>query len=383
MADTERPVVIFLGGDVMTGRGVDQILPSPSPPGLHEPAVEDARRYVELAEAASGPIPRAVDHAWPWGDALGLLDEAAPDLRLINLETSVTRAEGYAHEKSVHYRMHPDNVACLAAARPDVYALANNHTLDFGVAGLVETLDTLAAAGLGAIGAGRDEEAAWRPARLPVRHHRLLVWSVAAVSSGTPPGWAATDDRAGVALLPDLSEAGVAALVQRVDRERQPGDLVVVSVHWGPNWGFDVATGEVRFAHDLVDAGVDVVYGHSSHHPRPIEVYRDRLVLYGCGDLIDDYEGIGGYEQYRDELRLLYLAVLDPGSGALRRLRMVPLRAARLRLQRADPSEAQWLCDTLDRVSRPFGSRVTMEPDGVLVMQPTAVQSSILAGSEP
>jgi poly-gamma-glutamate synthesis protein (capsule biosynthesis protein) len=195
---------------------------------------------------------------------------------------------------------------------------------------------------------------------------------VAAVSSGTPPGWAATGGRAGVALLPDLAEAGVAALAQRVHRERQPGDLVVVSVHWGPNWGFDVATSEVRFAHDLVDAGVDVVWGHSSHHPRPIEVYRGRLVLYGCGDLIDDYEGIGGYEQYRDELRLLYLVSLDPGTAALRGLRMVALRAARLRLNRADPSDARWLCDTLDRVSRPFGSHVTLEPDGVLVLRPAA-----------
>jgi hypothetical protein len=80
---------------------------------------------------------------------------------------------------------------------------------------------------------------------------------------------------------------------------------------------------------------VDVVHGHSSHHPRPVEVYRDRLVLYGCGDLINDYEGIGGRDEFRGELRLLYLVTLDAGSHALRKLRLVPMRARRLRLERA------------------------------------------------
>ena len=73
----------------------------------------------------------------------------------------------------------------------------------------------------------------------------------------------------------------------------------------------------MRFAHWLVDGGVDIVHGHSSHHPRPIEVYRDRLILYGCGDFIDDYEGIEGYEQYRDDLVLMYFATLSPATGEL------------------------------------------------------------------
>jgi poly-gamma-glutamate synthesis protein (capsule biosynthesis protein) len=362
--------VIFLAGDVMTGRGVDQILPSPGSPLLWEPSVHDARTYVELAEAAGGAIPRPVDPAWPWGDALAVLDRLAPDLRLVNLETSITRTDGYAHEKSVHYRMHPDNVPCLTAARPDACALANNHVLDFGVAGLTETLDTLAGAGLRAVGAGRDEDAAWRPARLAAGHRRVLVWSVAATSSGTSPGWTATGDRPGVALLPEASGAAAAAVGERVRRLRKPGDLVVLSIHWGSNWGYDVSPGDVQLAHQLIDAGVDVVYGHSSHHPRPIEVYRGKLVLYGCGDLIDDYEGIDGYEQYRGELRLLYFAAVDPDTGALRTLRMVPMRSAALRLRRAGPSEARWLCDTLERISAPFGSRIEPDPDGTIALRP-------------
>src|SRR5690606_10004038 len=98
---------------------------------------------------------------------------------------------------------------------------------------------------------------------------------------------------------------------------------VVVSIHWGSNWGYEVTDAQVAFAHALIDGGVDVVHGHSSHHPRPFEVYRDRLVLYGCGDFLNDYEGISGYEAYRSELTLLYLPTLAP-DGALRSMSLVP-----------------------------------------------------------
>jgi poly-gamma-glutamate capsule biosynthesis protein CapA/YwtB (metallophosphatase superfamily) len=376
MAGQGDEVVLFLAGDVMTGRGVDQILPSPGSPRLWEPSVTDARTYVELAEKVNGHIARPVDHWWPWGEALPLLDAVAPDLRLINVETSITRNDGYARDKSVHYRMHPDNIPCLAAARPDVCVLANNHVLDFGTAGLVDTLDTLDAAGLRAVGAGRDGHAAWRPARLTVGRHRVLVFAAATTSSGTPSTWAAAADRPGVAVITDASAAAAAPFAERIRRVREPDDLVVVSVHWGSNWGYEVPPGDVQFAHYLIDAGVDVVYGHSSHHPRPIEVYRGRLVLYGCGDLIDDYEGIGGYERYRDELRLLYLATLDGGTGELLGLRMVPMRVAQMRLRRAGPGDARWLHDNLNEISGRFGVRIESEPDGILAVRPDVMHST-------
>jgi poly-gamma-glutamate synthesis protein (capsule biosynthesis protein) len=113
-----------------------------------------------------------------------------------------------------------------------------------------------------------------------------------------------------------------------------------------------------------VDGGVDIVFGHSSHHPRPIEVYDGRLILYGCGDLVDDYEGIGGNQEYRDDLRLLYFATIDP-NGRLARLRMTPLQAHRMRLRHADRDDVEYLRDLLDRISRPFGVRVD-RVDGML-----------------
>jgi poly-gamma-glutamate synthesis protein (capsule biosynthesis protein) len=84
-----------------------------------------------------------------------------------------------------------------------------------------------------------------------------------------------------------------------------------------------------------------VVHGHSSHHPKAIELYRGRAILYGCGDLINDYEGIGGYESYRPGLAALYF--VTPGAG----LEAVPFRLRRFRLERAPEADARWLARTL------------------------------------
>lgn len=359
----EPAVTLFLCGDVMLGRGVDQILPRPGDPTLWEEYVGDARAYVALAEAAHGPVPRPAAPSWPWGVALPLLDEAAPQVRVVNLETAVTRRGAPEPGKAVHYRMAPENLPSLAAARPDVCALANNHVLDFGRRGLLDTLDALAAAGLRTAGAGRDLAEARRPAAVPLPGgRRVLVFACGMPSSGVPEEWAAAPGRPGVDLVPAATGAAAGDVVRRVREARRPGDLVVVSVHWGSNWGYGVPDGQVRFAHALVDGGVDVVHGHSSHHPRPLEVYRGKLVLYGCGDLVDDYEGITGYEEYRDDLRLLYFAALEPDTGRLASLRMAPVRARQLRLEHASDAERDWLRATLDRVSRGFGVRVVAGP---------------------
>ena len=113
------------------------------------------------------------------------------------------------------------------------------------------------------------------------------------------------------------------------------------------------------------------MHGHSSHHPRPIEVHRGKLILYGCGDLIDDYEGIEGYEVYRDDLRLLYFASVRPGTGELVRLSMVPMEVHRMRLRHASRDDAEYLRDVLDRVSRPFGSSVDSASADLLELRGT------------
>ncbi|HKR90630.1 MAG TPA: CapA family protein, partial [Phenylobacterium sp.] len=130
---------IFLCGDVMTGRGIDQVLPHPGDPRLREDYLRSARDYVRLAEAASGPIARPTGFGEIWGAARARWRRMAPDVRIMNLETAVTTSQAFA-PKGLNYRMNPANAPCLRAAAPDVLTLANNHVLDFGIDGLNDTL---------------------------------------------------------------------------------------------------------------------------------------------------------------------------------------------------------------------------------------------------
>ena len=360
-------VRIFLCGDVMTGRGIDQILAKPLPPRIHEPYARSALEYVQLAEDTNGPIPRNVSPDYIWGDALAVLDRFRPDARVVNLETAVTCSDAWL-PKGINYRMHPENVACLQAAKLDCCVLANNHVLDWGVPGLLETLDVLHAAGLSTAGAGCNRQAAEAPATVQLASGRLLVFAVGAASSGVPAAWAAAADRPGVAFVPDLDAVRVHAIAERVRAARRPGDLVVVSVHWGPNWGYRVERDELAFARALIDnAGVDVFHGHSSHHPKALEVYRGKLVLLGCGDFLNDYEGISGYEEFRGDLSFMYLATLDAASGRLIALELVPTQIRRFQIRLASAADARWMCSLVNRESRGYGVSAELAADGRIV----------------
>jgi poly-gamma-glutamate capsule biosynthesis protein CapA/YwtB (metallophosphatase superfamily) len=362
-------ITLFLAGDVMLGRGIDQILPHPSDPALKEDYVRSATTYVGLAERAHGPIPRPVDLAYVWGDALELLDRNRPDARIVNLETSITTSDDFA-PKGINYRMHPDNVGCLSAARIDCCTLANNHVLDFGRRGLLDTLETLERAGIASAGAGQNAASAEAPAIMQVAGGgRVLVFAFGEASSGIPPGWAAGTNEPGVSLLENLSERTALRIAERTRAIKRPGDTAVASIHWGGNWGYDIPREQMRFAHELIDrAGFDVVHGHSSHHPRAIEIHRDRPILYGCGDFLNDYEGIEGHEAFRDDLVLMYLPSLSASSGALIGLRLVPFQIRNFRLRRASRDDAAWLRDVLDREGGRFGTRTTMSDDGTFAL---------------
>jgi poly-gamma-glutamate capsule biosynthesis protein CapA/YwtB (metallophosphatase superfamily) len=360
-----RAVTLFLCGDVMTGRGIDQILLHPSKPRLYEDYVNCALDYVGIAESRNGPIPRGVRPSYIWGEALEELDRVQPDLRIINLETSITTSEE-AERKGINYRMHPANVGCLTAARIHCCVLANNHVLDWGHAGLADTLRVLRDAKIHTAGAGEDLAQARRPAVMDVRNgSRVLVYGIGGPDCGILPAWRAEERRSGVTFISDFSKRTVSSVAERIAAAKRPGDIAVVSIHWGSNWGYGVPTEHRAFAHQLLDGGVvDVVHGHSSHHPKGIEVYRKKLILYGCGDFLNDYEGIGGYEQFRSDLVLTYFPTLAPATGELLRLAIQSFQIRRFQLRRTAKRDQEWLRETLNREGRELGTHFLLEPDG-------------------
>ncbi len=363
--------MLFLCGDVMTGRGIDQILPHPCEPHLFEPYLRSARGYVELAEEAHGPIRKPVDFAYIWGDSLAELERAAPHARIINLETAVTAAEDAWPGKGINYRMHPGNVPCLTAASIDCCVLANNHVLDWGHAGLQETLAALRGAGIVTAGAGSDEAEAAAPGVIDLGGGaRVLVFAFGLESSGVPAEWAARKDRPGVSFLADLAPRTADAISERVAACKRAGDVAVASIHWGGNWGYDIPGGHQAFAHRLIDAGgIDLVHGHSSHNPLAIEVYRSKLILYGCGDFLNDYEGIWGHESYRPDLSFMFLPTIDRAHGELLSCALIPMQIRGFRVNRASRGDAAWLQRLLSREGARFNTRAAPGTGSALQLQ--------------
>jgi poly-gamma-glutamate capsule biosynthesis protein CapA/YwtB (metallophosphatase superfamily) len=336
---------VFLCGDVMIGRGIDQILPYPCDPKIYEPFVKDARDYVRFAEEINGKIDYPVSFDYIWGDALKEIEKEKVDLRIINLETTITTSENF-EPKGINYRMNPKNIDVLKVFKVNVACLANNHILDFGQEGLLETIDILNKNGILTVGAGKNIEEAEKPAIIWGRATSpILIFSYADVSSGVPIWWKAEKDKAGVNLLTsDIPKL-----------EHRENELIVFSIHWGPNWGYEITKEQRNFAHRLIDeANVDLIFGHSSHHFKGIETYKGKFIIYGAGDFINDYEGIEGYKEFRGDLVLGYIWEID-------KLTLLPFKIKKFRLNYCIQVEIDWIYNVLKRESKIEGDFILEE----------------------
>ncbi len=357
-AEQSKIMKIFLGGDAMLGRGIDQILVHPSSPEIYESYVKDARAYVAMAESSNGMIPKKAPDSYIWGDALLEWEKQKPMLKILNLETSVTRNNDYWKGKGINYRMNPENIGVLKTVPNLVLALANNHVMDWGMAGLLETLEVLTKSGIPFSGAGENLSQAMAPAIYNLNiHQRILYFSMGLESSGIPGPWRADKNRSGIYLLTDLSRKSLLEVKEVIDHYKRPGDLVIVGLHWGSNWGYEVPKSHQDFAHALIDeVGVHLIHGHSSHHPRPIEIYKKVPILYGCGDFINDYEGIGGSESFRDDLAAMYFVKFNTETFKSEGVEIVPMQIKKFKLFYAKKNDVSWMMETLARESKKMGT---------------------------
>lgn len=138
---------LFLGGDVMLGRALDALMPHPSDPRPLEGSTSSPKAHLSLIESARGKMMRPLAPESVWNDLLPDLRSTQIDLRLINLECAITTSEDL-QPRPFATRLHPGNLRFLQAIAPDFCCLANNHTMDWGAAGLRETREVLERAGI-------------------------------------------------------------------------------------------------------------------------------------------------------------------------------------------------------------------------------------------
>lgn len=310
-------LVLGLLGDVMLGRLIDQL----APVHVHDP--EDGRHasYFSSHFARCGYV--YGPHS-PWGSLIDLLRDS--DLNIANLETAVTTHDIKWPDKVFNYRAHPKSVIpALKAGSIGYVSGANNHTLDFGVIGLKETVEQLDNAGIVVAGIGTSEKRAKGAkfmeleARLGDEPKKLKLAFFSA--SDHPDDWSS---QPGFYFL-DPAEPPPSSLAAAIKAAKSQSDLVVFSFHWGPNYAWHPSRAIRSFAHWLVDQGVDLIHGHSSHHVQGIEIYKNKPIFYGIGDAIDDY---AVDHEYRNDLGMfcrLHLGIQND-KWTLQQIDLIPTK---------------------------------------------------------
>lgn len=323
---------LILVGDVMLGRLVNESLRSRKP-------------------------------AHPWGDTLPVFRKA--DLRICNLECVI--ADGgrrwTATPKVFHFRSDARNIAVLGAAGINAVSVANNHALDYGYDALSEMLGILDKAGVRHAGAGANSEEACRPAVMEV--HGTRVGFVAFTDN--EPAWAAHSDRAGTCFVPvDLNHARAKSFLKIVSRAKSEADFLIVSAHWGGNWGYRPPPDHASFGRALIDSGADVVFGHSAHVFRGIEIYRGKPILYSTGDFVDDY-AVNDAER-NDES---FIFMLETSKGAVRQVSLYPTLIRYLQARLADGEDARRIAGKMRQLCAEFGVEAAWDAgEGCLKISP-------------
>jgi poly-gamma-glutamate synthesis protein (capsule biosynthesis protein) len=312
----------------------------------------DAARIGLAGDAMLG---RSVNERWQDGPPAGVWGGLADRLRgldglVTNLECCLS-TRGTRKDRVYTFRADPGwAIPALEAAGTTAVSLANNHVLDFGPTALGDTIAHLAGAGIGHAGAGPDRDAALDPATVEVGGVEVAIVGL----TDRAPAYAAASDRPGTAFASlepadPVSRQTVDAALERA-RAADP-DLLVASLHWGPNWETRPSSAHRRQARSLIDRGVDVVHGHSAHVVQGVEVYRGRPIVYDAGDFVDDY--VHKPDLHNERSFLFELVVAD---GHLAALELVPIEIAEETVAPAGSETAAWLREAMRRRSRGFGT---------------------------
>ena len=262
--------------------------------------------------------------------------------------------------------------------------LAKNHVLDWGYDGLQETLSTLRGADILCCGAGENAITAWKPAviEIPDKECRVFIFGVGSESSGCPSDWNATEKKAGIAMVDPYDINDIPVIMNHVKKHVNEyraqyesakkfdkfRDIIILSIHWGGNWGFDISSYFIKFAHALIDYGVDeddkigidLIHGHSSHHIKGFEIYKGKGVFYGCGDFLSDYEGINNqqHDGYNDDLSFMYFVDMDVETGNVDDLILNGSKVKQFKVNYAENKDLLWLQQTIRKECGKFGVKL-------------------------
>ena len=309
----KRNVVLGFMGDVMIGRTVNEKIDQTS-------------------------------YSYPWGNVQSLLYKN--DFNIINLETTLTTSTAKI-PKVFNFKATPDKVQTLTEGNITLATVANNHILDFFLEGMYETLTTLDNSGIKHVGAGKNEAEARKPAILEGKGIKIGILGC----TDNEPTWAAEPDKPGTNYIKVGDTTRIKKDIQKLKKRV---DIVIVSIHWGPNFREKPNPYFVDFAHTLIDSGADIIHGHSAHILQGIEIYKDKLIMYDTGDFIDDY---AVNPLLRNDYSALFLVCVS--KEGVHRLQLIPVIIKDMQVNKAYGKEYQAIIDRIRKLSQEFGTKVS------------------------
>lgn len=306
---SERVTIAFTG-DVMIGRLVNEFLDTMPP------------EYI-------------------WGDTLQEL--IAADLRVINLEAALTTSADEV-SKVFNFKADPVKVKSLTCASIDLVNLANNHVLDYSEEGLLETLHVLDRANIQHVGAGRNITQAKAPVIFSINGIRIGFLGC----TDNESSWLASESSSGTFYL---KVDDFKSIQKEIAALRPQVDFLVLTIHWGPNMVERPPSSFVRFAHQLMDAGVDLLHGHSAHIFQGIEIYKRKPILYDTGDYVDDYYVD---PQLRNDRSFLFL--IEIGKQGVHSIRLIPVLISNFQVNHAHGDDASSTLRRMQSLSSEFNT---------------------------
>jgi poly-gamma-glutamate capsule biosynthesis protein CapA/YwtB (metallophosphatase superfamily) len=227
-------------------------------------------RTVEARLAAHGG-------SWAWEALQPELRQA--ELRFCNLECAITQT-GTPIPKRYSFRASPTIATdVLQSGGFNLVALANNHTYDYGRLGLTNTIAALDAMHVAYAGVGKGRAGAIAPRVITCNGLKIAM---VAYTWWPPEGYVPSENGAAVAMLDE------ATFATELKTAQQGADLLIVSLHWGKEYSAGYASTQQRTAHLAIDAGADLILGHHPHIVQPVEVYKERPILYSLGNCLFD-----------------------------------------------------------------------------------------------
>eukprot|EP01084_Bolivina_argentea_P282692 483955_1 len=377
--ESHETVRIFLTGDIMIGRGVDQILRYPSDPSLAY-TTKTAKFYITKAEEINGKFPSyetTSKNEYIWGDLMQSLNHYNPDVKLINLETTITTSNDYFPERAVHYRMHPQNIYTLKTLETHtnnnnlVCNIANNHILDYGYNGLNETIKTLYNNNISYVGVGLNINDAWKPViiALPSKNCRIFIFGCGTQSGYIPEQWTATNTKSGINMVNPYNHSKV--YIQNImkhikkhvllyHKRDNMKNIIILTIHWGSHYAFQIEQDFITFAHVLIDyneeneIGIDMIHGHSSHNIKGFEIYKNKAIFYGCGNFINDYEGRPSHSEFHKYLGFMYFVDLNVNNGNVNNVFLKGTHIKQFSITYAKDEYLMWLYYTINKLCQRF-----------------------------